>query len=341
MKKYARVIIVVAVFVKAIDVLGMSIRVPSIGAAVVGAEIIVIGTFIVKGEQVLVKAEDCLVGRVPESREVDVCVPRRQLFFSLPRHVQSLNGERCIVLGKRVGDVVELPYGAYSIWPSGVSSREEMGDFRKCLDVVRMLLKYKGVSGSNRTHLVSLLVDDLDTEAGRVAVTSYLAEDVVVWRDDNSLRKDFGCVVGWALLHRGRYDEAGRQYFFSGMPSVPVAIALRYFYGDYLAAKGKSRDLAENCLRSYLRSHGCGDCADITREFIEDCAEQWLVSDMLRAIKLLDSDDSSIRTFAPLVLSSISGIPQPAKMDEGDVKNFWANELEKMKAKSKWRKSMK
>lgn len=67
----------------------------------------------------------------------------------------------------------------------------------------------------------------------------------------------------------------------------------------------------------------------------------YLVSDMLRAIKLLDSDDSSIRTFAPLVLSSISGIPQPAKMDEGDVKNFWANELEKMKAKSKWHKSMK
>ena len=60
MKKYARVIIVVAVFVKAIDVLGMSIRVPSIGAAVVGAETIVIGTFIVKGEQVLVKAEDLL-----------------------------------------------------------------------------------------------------------------------------------------------------------------------------------------------------------------------------------------------------------------------------------------
>ena len=62
---------------------------------------------------------------------------------------------------------------------------------------------------------------------------------------------------------------------------------------------------------------------------------------MLRAIKLLDSDDSTIRTFAPLVLRSISGIPQPAKMDEGEVKNFWANELEKMKAKSKWRKSMK
>lgn len=67
----------------------------------------------------------------------------------------------------------------------------------------------------------------------------------------------------------------------------------------------------------------------------------YLVSDMLRAIKLLDSDDSFIRTFAPLVLSLISGIPQPEKMDEGDVKNFWANELEKMKAKSKWRKSMK
>lgn len=341
MKKNAKAIILIAVFAIAIDVLGMSIKVPSIGAVVVGAGTIVIGTFVVKGEQVLVKVEDCLVGRVPESQEVGVCAPRRQLFFSLPRYVQSLKGGRCIVFGERVGDIVELPCGAYSIWPYGVSSREGLGDFKKCQEVVRLLLKYKGVSESNRTHLVSLLVDDLETESGRVAVTSFLAEDVVVWRDNNSLRKDVGCVVGWALSRSGHYDEAGRQYFLSGMPSVPAAIALRYLHDDYLSARGKSRDLAGNCLRSYLRSHGGGDCAVITRTLIDACAEQWLVSDMSRVIKLLDSDDISIRAFAPLVLSSISGIRPPAKMREEDMKNFWANELEGIKAKSKRHKSKK
>ena len=321
--------LVVGCLISLVDpVYGITVKYPSVGALIVNADVIAAGRFSVKGDDVFLRIEERIAGGNKLSCTERVVSDGRIPFFDFRSYAQSLNGSKCIVVGRKEPSGIVISYGAYSIWPFGVSACDGLKDFSLCREVVGLLLQYKKNHKNRNVDFVRMLMKDVDRQSGRIAVTSYLSEDVDAWRENHSMRNDVGCIVGWHLSDMNDFDNAGRTFFYSGMPSLPIAIALKYLYADYL----QNGDFqSKKRLFLYLRTHGFKSLEDLTAGKVKSFAKEWLMSDMTRCMKLLDSEDDFIRSCASPILSAISSIPQPRVANRGEEKEFWDNEIKIMK----------
>lgn len=309
---------------------GLTLAVPSIGAQVADSEVIVIGSFSGNDADAIFVADECLYGQVSPGGRIKIVPSGKNTFFDLGFVVGSLQGKQCLLIGDKCNEGLLLPYDAGSIWPFSGHSYKGLVDVKRCKEVVNLLLKYKRLAASSESELLQSLLADLRCVLGRMAATAFMEEDVQVWKNKEELRQEIGILLGEKLSRLNIVDEATVRFFYTGMPSIPSSISMRYLYRVY--SKGEEcRDLSKMALESYVKAHGYSSGQSISSELIESIVKRHIVSDMEKCSTLLRSEHKEIRICVPKLFALICQQQRPKGISFDEEIAYWLRVLEGLK----------
>lgn len=294
----------------------LQFTVPSLGAKVIDADIVAVGTFICKNTNVLFRVEKSICGSLGPGCEMVVVASGKNPLFDLSRMAEMIGEEPRLILGDRIQQGVRLTGDASSVLPCDSSRKAKIGNLEQSVEAIRLLLGYKALFAEDESELASKLLHDVSNPIGRAAVTAFLAQDVRCWKGNERKREEFGCIIAFRFLQIDAIEEASVWNFYMGMPSIPASIQLRYLAKVYFKS-AEGRRLARKALMNKLRLHGYRPDTEITMEMIDYYMAKAAEYDKKWCSRMLDSDNSVIKNMASDILSLISHNSQANSCGKG------------------------
>ncbi len=303
-------------------------RIPSKGAIAIDSNAIVIGTFIDKGTNAVLKVEECILGGIETGAELNITSFGIPPFFSPSEITEILHKKKLLVMGKKDSTGLVLPYGLRSVLPNDDSDHKWPNDIERCKSVVENILKYQRISANDNNELLTSMMSDLDNSLGRLAVMGFMCEDVRIWESKKELRREIGCIIGFQLLKFGIFDDASVAFFRSGMSSLPLSLKLSYLYSASIKGN-ECRIYCKEALLSLLKTMGYKD-DDITKDKINTYIKRSAVIDMKNSLHTLRSNDEAKRKYARIVLGMVSSRPSPKDMNYDDEVLYWVKIIKEL-----------
>ena len=314
---------------------GDSKRVPSLGARVIASDVIMIGSFPQNETNEVMLVEDVVCGEGVENGDaaIKVVFCRGSPFPSVPDICRTLQGKKCLVMGKLDQGRIYLQHGLSSVLPICNGTRR-LNDICDRRTVVENLLKYKQkfIKGPDADDLINSLLQDLNSATGRISVFAFLSEDVGLWKGKDDLRSDIGCVVGAQLFKLKAFDDESIRFVSTGMPSISLSLKLRYLHTASLNGHG-SLDLCEKMLLSLLKTIGHGS-GDSSFSVIDNSVKRCMAGDMRKGMRILQSGSGVVRRCASEMLSLISGRSNPETANHEDEVSYWSRIIEELNTAS-------
>lgn len=308
-----------------------SFAVPSLGAVVHNADVIVSGSFSVDGTTVVFHVESNVKGKYRPSQSLRIIGSSDDIFFDLSRYAAQLHGQQCFVLGADRDGVIFLPWNSFSVWPQGISQQWPVfGDVNTCAEFIAVLLEYERLAQTDESNLVRNIMTSLQVDSSRPATLAYLDSNPSIFQKSKSLERDILSVVAAQISASRVYDDWTSSCMLSLSPSMPPSITIPYFM-DISKREGVQGELAQSAVEATLKVRNLLDPNMRDREGLSAAVSAVLPSlrsaDAKRNAHLFDATNSDIAAAAPLVFSEVFGEPRPSGKSASEEKTFWTGKI--------------
>ena len=152
MKLELKFTILLMVFQFTMQAYALLFTVPSLGAKVVDADIVAVGTFICKNTNVLFRVEKSICGSLGPGYEMVVVAFGKNPLFDLSRMAEMIGEEPRLILGDRIQQGVRLTGDASSVLPCDSSRKAKIGNLEQSVEAIRLLLGYKALFAEDESE---------------------------------------------------------------------------------------------------------------------------------------------------------------------------------------------